>query len=140
MLTIWLQLLLQGMEAGENTLNAICARLVMRSIASGKGYDPQRFLSDYVTFMTTPGTHNDTYAESFHRDFFKNWAAGEAALLLLFILLLNHYTLLPCCVVPIISFFKSWAAGEVVLQLQLLSNEYISLLLCCIFPTSNSCR
>lgn len=26
--------------------------------------------------MTTPGTHNDTYAESFHRDFFKNWAAG----------------------------------------------------------------
>lgn len=26
--------------------------------------------------MTTPGSHNDTYAESYHRDFFKNWAAG----------------------------------------------------------------
>jgi hypothetical protein len=34
------------------------------------------FLDDYVKFMTTPGSHNDTYAESFHRDFFKNWAAG----------------------------------------------------------------
>jgi hypothetical protein len=26
--------------------------------------------------MTTPGSHGDTYAESFHRDFFRNWAAG----------------------------------------------------------------
>jgi hypothetical protein len=39
-------------------------------------YDPAVFLDDYVKFMTTPGSHNDTYAESFHRDFFKNWAAG----------------------------------------------------------------
>jgi hypothetical protein len=39
-------------------------------------YDPKRFLNDYVTFMTTPGSHNDTYAESFHRDFFANWAKG----------------------------------------------------------------
>lgn len=39
-------------------------------------YDPTGFLEDYVKFMTTPGSHNDTYAESFHRDFFKNWAAG----------------------------------------------------------------
>ena len=26
--------------------------------------------------MTTPGSHDDTYAESFHRDFFSNWARG----------------------------------------------------------------
>jgi hypothetical protein len=39
-------------------------------------YDSAAFLDDYVQFMTTPGSHNDTYAESFHRDFFKNWAAG----------------------------------------------------------------
>jgi hypothetical protein len=26
--------------------------------------------------MTTPGSHNDTYAESFHRDFFANFARG----------------------------------------------------------------
>ena len=32
------------------------------------------FLQSYVQFMTTPGSHNDTYAESFHRDFFSNYA------------------------------------------------------------------
>ncbi|KAG2447158.1 hypothetical protein HYH02_007904 [Chlamydomonas schloesseri] len=66
----------QGMKAGENTLNAICARVVMRTIARDKGYDDKKWLEEYVKFMTTPGSHNDTYAESFHRDFFKNWAAG----------------------------------------------------------------
>jgi len=67
----------QGMAAGENTLNAVCARLVTRGITAEKGtYSNSRFLKDYVQFMTTPGSHNDTYAESFHRDFFQNWAAG----------------------------------------------------------------
>ncbi|KAG2496733.1 hypothetical protein HYH03_005144 [Edaphochlamys debaryana] len=66
----------QGMKAGENTLNAICARLVTRTIARDQGYNSTSFLQEYVKFMTTPGSHNDTYAESFHRDFFKNWAAG----------------------------------------------------------------
>eukprot|EP00197_Chlamydomonas_leiostraca_P004699 CAMPEP_0202866534 /NCGR_PEP_ID=MMETSP1391-20130828/7852_1 /ASSEMBLY_ACC=CAM_ASM_000867 /TAXON_ID=1034604 /ORGANISM="Chlamydomonas leiostraca, Strain SAG 11-49" /LENGTH=366 /DNA_ID=CAMNT_0049546491 /DNA_START=218 /DNA_END=1318 /DNA_ORIENTATION=+ len=69
----------QGMKAGENTLNALCARVVMRSIAQRGGYDPAGFLQDYVQFMTTPGSHNDTYAESFHRDFFGNWAKGVPA-------------------------------------------------------------
>lgn len=125
------------MVAGENTLNALCARVVLRGIAREGRYDPAAFLDDYVAFMTTPGeagargggdtscmrratvrlltasrlqrwstagcrpqpiqsqlkavrliphtfvtppcaagTHNDTYAESFHRDFFSNWAAG----------------------------------------------------------------
>ncbi|PNH09558.1 hypothetical protein TSOC_003799 [Tetrabaena socialis] len=66
----------QGMKAGENTLNAICARLVIRTLAKDKGYDPASWLQEYVKFMTTPGSHNDTYAESFHRDFFRNWASG----------------------------------------------------------------
>ena len=30
-------------------------------------------LADYVKFMTTPGSHDDTYAESFHRSFFSDW-------------------------------------------------------------------
>jgi ADP-ribosylglycohydrolase len=65
------------MVAGENTLNSVCARLVTRGVAAEKGnYGTARFLKDYVEFMTTPGSHNDTYAESFHRDFFSNWAAG----------------------------------------------------------------
>lgn len=67
----------QGMKAGENTLNALCARLVTRGVARRQGdYPVSAFLEDYVGFMTTPGSHNDTYAESFHRDFFANWAAG----------------------------------------------------------------
>merc|ERR1719188_586196 len=31
------------------------------------------YLEDYVAFMTTPGTHNDTYAATAHRMFFANW-------------------------------------------------------------------
>ncbi|KAJ4919935.1 hypothetical protein JOQ06_029486 [Pogonophryne albipinna] len=30
-------------------------------------------LSDYVSFLTTEGSHRDSYAESFHRDFFCCW-------------------------------------------------------------------
>jgi ADP-ribosylglycohydrolase len=40
-------------------------------------YDPSPFLSSYVTFMTTPGSHNDTYAETYHRMFFKNMRNGK---------------------------------------------------------------
>lgn len=66
----------RGMAKGENTLNLQCLRVLMRSIVSEQKYSAERFLADYVTFMTTPGTHNDTYAESFHRDFFSNYAKG----------------------------------------------------------------
>jgi len=67
----------QGMRAGENTLNAVVARLLARTLAAdaalpralagGAGYDASPFLAAYVGFMTTPGSHNDTYAESYHR-------------------------------------------------------------------------
>ncbi|KAL8598810.1 hypothetical protein ACOMHN_015389 [Nucella lapillus] len=72
----------QGMSAGDNTLNSITAVEMLRTM---NRVDPQltsadrevraSVLEDYVRFMTTPGTHNDTYAESFHRSFFKDWAA-----------------------------------------------------------------
>jgi ADP-ribosylglycohydrolase len=39
-------------------------------------YDRDAFLHAYAAFMTTPGSHNDTYAESYHRDFFANYALG----------------------------------------------------------------
>jgi ADP-ribosylglycohydrolase len=39
-------------------------------------YDSGDFLRAYVDFMTTPDSHNDTYAESYHRDFFANYAQG----------------------------------------------------------------
>lgn len=64
------------MLAGDNTLNTLCSRLVLRGITDRKGYTDQGFLKDYIAFMTTPGTHDDTYAESFHREFFKNYSNG----------------------------------------------------------------
>jgi ADP-ribosyl-[dinitrogen reductase] hydrolase len=69
----------QGMQAGENTLNALCARLILRSLCRTRTHDTADFLAEYVQFMTTEGSHNDTYAESYHRDFFANWVRGVPA-------------------------------------------------------------
>ena len=69
-----------GMQAGENTLNAHCARVLLRTlVASGGCYEKDRFLSDYIEFMTadTP-RHPDTYAESYHRGFFANLEDGKS--------------------------------------------------------------
>ena len=66
----------QGMQAGDNTLNLLCARVLLRSLNANGRHDPADFLRDYVSFMTTPDRHNDTYAESYHRDFFANFARG----------------------------------------------------------------
>ena len=70
----------QQMRAGENTLNAHCARVVMRTLQANTGrYDKQSFLDDYIDFMTAdPPRHPDTYAESYHRGFFANLESGKA--------------------------------------------------------------
>ncbi|XP_053404407.1 uncharacterized protein LOC128558605 isoform X1 [Mercenaria mercenaria] len=72
----------QGMRAGDNTLNSVTAIQMMKTLqrVDPKVTEPSRgvrgqVLEDYVKFMTTPGSHNDTYAESFHRSFFKDWAS-----------------------------------------------------------------
>lgn len=69
----------QQMKAGENTLNAHCARVVMRAmIAAGGPYSQDRFLDDYIRFMTSDvPLHPDTYAESYHRAFFANLESGK---------------------------------------------------------------
>ncbi len=74
----------QSLKAGDNTLNAQCARVVLRTVIERKKstsspfYLSDAFLQNYVKFMTTPGTHNDTYAESYHRDFFENYVQGKS--------------------------------------------------------------
>ncbi|WP_339858379.1 ADP-ribosylglycohydrolase family protein [Pseudohongiella acticola] len=72
----------QGMRAGENTLNAHCARAVMRSIAANADrYDAARFVDHYIDLLTAdPPAHPDTYAESYHRGFFANLDAGKPPL------------------------------------------------------------
>jgi len=45
----------------------------MKSIVANKGvFDADYFRDAYITFLTTPGTHNDTYASTCHRMFFSN--------------------------------------------------------------------
>jgi ADP-ribosylglycohydrolase len=71
----------QGMKAGENTLNAHCARLAMRTLTANKSrYNATQFLDNYIAFMTSQRPlHPDTYAESYHRGFFAHYAQGIAA-------------------------------------------------------------
>nr|CAB3262948.1 uncharacterized protein LOC100185653 [Phallusia mammillata] len=72
----------QGMEAGDNTLNCHCALQIMRTLqnCTGKGYNDaevmKQVFTDYVDFMTTPESHNDTYAESWHRMLFADWVVA----------------------------------------------------------------
>lgn len=68
----------QQMKAGENTLNAHCARVLMRVIIAKGGYCKDSFLDAYIDFMTAdPPRHPDTYAESYHRGFFAHLDAGK---------------------------------------------------------------
>lgn len=65
------------LEAGENTLEAALARLLIRRLAANGGkFDEDNFRASYVEFMTTPDTHSDAYASTCHRMFFKNWHSG----------------------------------------------------------------
>eukprot|EP00756_Hemistasia_phaeocysticola_P066346 Hpha_TRINITY_DN9169_c0_g1::TRINITY_DN9169_c0_g1_i1::g.94454::m.94454 len=80
-----------GMSPGENTLDTIVAFLLMEgmmlwqkdaSLDSGNKFTPydKSFLDEYVKFFTTPGTHNDVYAATAHRMFFKNFNQGRNVL------------------------------------------------------------
>jgi len=61
------------LQAGENTLEASLARVLMRSIVeTGGRFDADHFRQAYMKFMTTPGSHNDCYASTCHRMFFAN--------------------------------------------------------------------
>ena len=66
----------QGMAAGDNTLEGLLFRRVA-SILTTHGADKDALTSDYIEFMTTPGTHNDTYCGTCHRMFFANREAGK---------------------------------------------------------------
>ncbi|KAL3918576.1 MAG: hypothetical protein SGILL_004171 [Bacillariaceae sp.] len=61
------------LQKGENTLEVSIARVLMKSIvANGGTFNADHFRDAYVKFMTTPGSHNDTYASTCHRMFFAN--------------------------------------------------------------------
>lgn len=61
------------LQAGENTLEAQLVRVLMKSIVANDGiFDSNHFRDAYIQFMTTPNSHNDTYASTCHRMFFAN--------------------------------------------------------------------
>ena len=66
-----------GMQAGENTLDTLVARLLSQSLTTEGKFDCDKYLEKYTAYMTTPGTHNDTYAGTAHRMFFANFARGK---------------------------------------------------------------
>lgn len=65
------------LQAGEETLEASIARVLIKTLAQDSGkFNSQNFLDAYVKFMTTPGSHNDAFASSHHRHFWGNYAGG----------------------------------------------------------------
>jgi len=61
------------LHRGENTLEVSLARVLMKSIVDSDGrFNADHFRDAYIKFMTTPGSHNDTYASTCHRMFFAN--------------------------------------------------------------------
>ena len=68
----------QFLKAGENTLNLKLCALLIESLNEKGGYDADDYLSRYISYMTTPGRHRDTYVEEYHRHFFTQYAKGVA--------------------------------------------------------------
>jgi len=65
------------MQAGENTLEAQLTRLATRHMIQAGEFSPDKFREMYMEFMQKPGSHNDTYAATAHRMFFKNLVEGK---------------------------------------------------------------
>jgi ADP-ribosylglycohydrolase len=62
----------QFLKAGENTLNLKLARELLLLLQRDGKYSAKTWLDEMITFMTTPGKHNDTYVEEYLREFFIN--------------------------------------------------------------------
>lgn len=68
----------QFLKAGENTINLKIVKLLIDSLNEKGGYDADDYLNRYISFMTTPGNHKDTYIEEYHRHFFTEYANGTS--------------------------------------------------------------
>lgn len=56
-----------GLLAGDNTLNAELLRVLLQTVtAAGGVYNTSSYLQAYASFLTTPGSHNDSYADTAH--------------------------------------------------------------------------
>ena len=67
----------QFLRAGENTLNLQLAREFLLLLESDGAYSATSWLNRLIRFMTTPGSHQDTYVEEYLRHFFINYGKGK---------------------------------------------------------------
>ena len=67
----------QFLRAGENTLNLKLARELLLQLQEDGDYSADSWLDRLIAFMTTPGSHNDTYVEEYLRHFFINYGKGK---------------------------------------------------------------
>ena len=67
----------QLLRAGENTLNLKLACELYKTIIKNGEFNLNDWLTRYAEVMTTPGWHNDTYVEEYHRSFFNNYQSGK---------------------------------------------------------------
>ncbi|MEZ4579905.1 MAG: ADP-ribosylglycohydrolase family protein [Desulfobacterales bacterium] len=65
--------IITSFKPGENTLNIKLAREWLIKAERDKPYSPTSWLEHPAAFMTTPGTHQDTYIEEYLRHFFTVW-------------------------------------------------------------------
>ncbi len=65
-----------GLRAGENTLGANLSRLLIQTINQCGRYIPERFLEEFVSYMTTSGNNQDPYLEIYIREWFERFAMG----------------------------------------------------------------
>ena len=67
----------QFLKAGENTLNLSLARELLILLQQKGSYSTEIWLERMINFMTSSGSHNDTYAEEYLRHFFIAYAQGN---------------------------------------------------------------
>ena len=65
-----------GLKAGENTVGANLMRVLMRSVIKEGKYNQERFIEDFVSYLTTPGLNRDAYTEVYIRAWFENYSEG----------------------------------------------------------------
>ncbi len=67
----------QHLKAGDNTLNVLLGRSLLKLTLDKNGFDPDQYADLYTDFLLDPNSHNDTYINLSHRTFFQNFGRGK---------------------------------------------------------------
>jgi ADP-ribosyl-[dinitrogen reductase] hydrolase len=67
----------QFLQAGENTLNVKLARELLIFLKENGNYNAELWLEKMVSFLVTPGNHQDTYIEEYLRHFITTYGKNK---------------------------------------------------------------